>query len=85
MLKDMAYEMLEHHGDATLGEWTEETGRAFHLRRRLTPDEESKVGPAVDCRETDEGVRRFQAMKSVLPEALYPLVREELGASWLEA
>jgi hypothetical protein len=81
----MAYETMVDHGDASRGEWIEDREKAFHLRRRLTADEESRVGPAVDCRETDEGVQRFQQMKAVLPHAIYPLVAEELGSRWVEA
>jgi len=80
----MAFEMLDGYGDSQAGEWTEDRARAFHLRRRLTKDEQWLVGDAVDCRTTDEGARRFQAIKSVLPRQVYPLVEEELGARWLE-
>ena len=80
----MAFEILDDYGDASAGEWTEDRPRAFHLRRRLSAQEQEIVGDAVDCRETDEGVKRFQAIKSVLPKQCYTLVAEELGASWVE-
>jgi len=76
--REMAYEQLAGVGDASLGEWTEDRPKAFHLRRRLNAAEEKRVGPAVDCRTTAEGQQRYEAIKPVLPkEALY-LVREEV-------
>lgn len=70
MLREMAYEMLEGFGDVA-HEWTENRLAAFHLRRRLTVDEEKKVGEAVDCRNTAEGLQRFEAIKDMLhPQAI---------------
>jgi hypothetical protein len=59
---------LDGVGDATLGEWRQFSGFAFHLRRRLTPEEESRVGPVVDVRRTREGVKRLDAMQKYLPK-----------------
>lgn len=53
--------MLEGVGSPDLGEWSEWTGVAFHLRRRLTPDEQARVGDAVDLRGTAEARRRVLA------------------------
>lgn len=76
--KEMAYEMLEGFGDATLGEWTEDRPKAFHLRRRLSDAEQKRVGEAVDCRTTVEAQQRYEAMKDVLPPQGIYLVKEEV-------
>jgi hypothetical protein len=57
-------------GAAELGQWEEWTGRAFHLRRRLSPVEAEQVGPVVDVRHTPEQMRRFEALRLVLPPGL---------------
>lgn len=49
-------------GDPALGEWVEWTGYAYHIRRRLTPEEQTIVGPIVDVRDTDDGRLRVQRM-----------------------
>jgi hypothetical protein len=78
VLRGMAYEMLDGFGDKTLGEWVEDRTRAFHLRRRLSPDEQSRIGEAHDCRGTEEAAKRFDAVSAELPpEALF-LALEEL-------
>jgi hypothetical protein len=43
-------------------EWREWTGYAYHLRRRLTPQEQLLVGAVKDLRGTTEGIRRYHAM-----------------------
>jgi hypothetical protein len=73
----MAYALLTGVGDRGQ-EWTEWTGYAYHLRRRLRPGEEAGIGPAVDCRGTAEGLRRFEAAKGVLPDRAILLAKEEL-------
>lgn len=77
-LRDAAYELLDGYGDAQAGEWTEDRPRAFHLRRRLTLEEAKNIGPAVDCRRTPEAMKRFSAMKAILPEFYLPIAIEEL-------
>jgi hypothetical protein len=69
---------LEGVGDLE-HEWREWTGRAYHIRRRLTYVEQSAVGPVIDLRGTDEALRRFEACrKTINPQALL-LAKEELG------
>ncbi len=60
-------------------EWAEFTGYAYHVRRRLTVEEQNLVGDAVDCRGSEEGQRRFEAVKSLLPAAALRLAQEELS------
>jgi hypothetical protein len=73
----MARELLDGFGDAALGEWTEDRPKAFHLRRRLSAEEEKRVGQAIDCRSTVEAQERYDAIKRFLPsQALYLVVEE---------
>lgn len=68
---------------AGVGNWSEQwqdfSGYAFHLRRRLTEEEQAMVGPAVDCRDSEEGLRRFREIKHVLPQRAILLASKELG------
>lgn len=65
----MARLALNRVGDADLGEWEEwsETSGVFHLKRRLTEEEQSGVGDAIDIRGTSEAEERYTAMKRYLP------------------
>jgi len=63
----MARAALDSVGLPGAGEWTEWTGFAFHVRRRLTEDEGSRVGPVIDVRGTQEGHRRQQSVMRWLP------------------
>lgn len=74
----MARDVLFGYGDASAGEWVEDRPRAFHLRRRLTSAEQRHVGDALDCRNSEEGRMRYEAIKTFLPEAALPMVLEEL-------
>lgn len=60
-------------GDARLGEWTEEYTnpnglRLVHIRRRLKPEEQQLVGPAIDIRGTNESDRRMAACPWTPPD-----------------
>jgi hypothetical protein len=71
---------LEGVGDEVAGQWEEYTGKAFHVRRRLTLEEQDLIGPAVDVRGTPEALSRINAIMIVqpyLPEAL--LIAELYG------
>jgi hypothetical protein len=69
-LRAEAFGALRGVGDPNLGQWEEDTGRAYHVRRRLTPGEAHLVGPVVDIRGTVEQARRFAIMRAVLPPGL---------------
>lgn len=58
----MALLALEGVGNADLGEWREFGQVAFHLRRRLSYEEEKIIGPALDIRGTKEAYRRWKAL-----------------------
>jgi hypothetical protein len=70
--------MLEGFGDKESGEWTEDRPKAFHLRRRLSATEQERIGQAVDCRGTDEGRSRFEAIVAELPIPALLLADQEL-------
>lgn len=78
-LREMAFEMLEGYGDASLGEWIEDRPKALHLRRRLTVDEQARVGDPMDCRGTEEGKRRLLAIENMFPPALLRFAEAELN------
>lgn len=74
-----AVEALSGLGDAALGEWRDWTGTAFHLRRRLSEQEASRVGPVVDIRGTPEAKTRAAQLGSMLRYAPAEILAEELG------
>ena len=67
MLRQRAHAALARVGAAELGEWEEWTGRAFHLRRRLSPEEQRAVGDVVDIRGTAEARARLVPVAHLLP------------------
>jgi hypothetical protein len=50
---------LDGVGDAELGEWHQWSGAAYHVRRRLSVEEQRSVGDVVDVRGTPEAARRL--------------------------
>jgi hypothetical protein len=77
--EEIAREILDGYGDATIGEWTEDRPNAFHLRRRLSCAEQLTVGNAIDLRGTPEALERFKRIADTIPQELTPLAMEELG------
>jgi hypothetical protein len=80
-LRTNAHRQLHGVGDPALGQWEEWTGRAFHLRRRLSDREAVQVGPVVDVRCTPEAMRRAERLGERLRLAPAEVLREELGAT----
>lgn len=72
----IALDELAGVGDPTLGEWHEWTGKAYHVRRRLTPEEQQSVGPVVDVRRTEEGFGRARALSVACPHMANFAARE---------
>lgn len=68
-------------GDPVAGEWREWTGRAFHMRRRLTAREALAVGPVVDVRGTTEARHRASRLGDLLRFAPAEVLAEELGVA----
>ena len=79
-LRRAARKALGGVGDEELGEWTEFTGFCFHLRRRLSAEEQIIVGEVVDVRGTPEALRRFELMKPHIRGPFIELAVEELGS-----
>lgn len=78
LLRPVAFAQLAGVGDSD-HEWIEWTGRAFHLRRRLTVYEQEAVGAIVDIRGTPEALQRFENVKGELPPKALAFALEELG------
>jgi hypothetical protein len=81
-LERQAEKELEGVGDARLGEWREWTGKAFHIRRRLSEAEQEPVGPVMDIRGTQEAVMRASRLGPMLRLAPPDVLDEELGTGW---
>lgn len=67
ILRAAALLAIKSVGDATLGEWEEWTGYAYHVRRRLSAREQQSVGPVVDVRGTAEANHRLARVRRWLP------------------
>ncbi len=78
-LEREAERQLAGVGDASLGEWREWTGRAFHIRRRLSDREQQRTGPVADIRQTEEARTRALSVASLLQLAPPEVLIEELG------
>jgi hypothetical protein len=78
-LKALAYAALAGVGDRGAGEWVEWSGKAFHVRRRLTPAEQQRVGPVVDLRGTPEGIARLAALAGRLHPSLRRFAEREVA------
>lgn len=66
-------------GDASLGEWQEWSGYAYHVRRRMTSTEQLLVGEAVDLRGTAEAWGRLEACRDEIPAEMVRLALEEIA------
>jgi len=66
-------------GDASRGEWREWSGKAFHIRRRLTEREQRRTGPAEDIRRSDEARMRAGRVADRLRLAPPEVLEDELG------
>jgi len=60
-------------------QWEEYTGAAYHIRRRLTPKEQKLVGEAIDCRNTEEGIKRYRVIQHKLNPLAKQMAFKELG------
>jgi hypothetical protein len=78
-LEEEAMRQLRGVGDASLGEWREWTGRAFHIRRRLSAGEQRRVGPVVDVRRTPEAALRAGRLGDLLKFAPAEVLADEIG------
>lgn len=83
-LRKIALLALAPVGDRSF-EWEEERPAAFHLRRRLTEDEQAAVGEAVDCRGTADALQRLELMRPFLGRAGMRFALEELASKRKES
>ena len=79
MCQRRAEQALAGLGAPELGEWRQWTGAAYHLRRRLDPAEQQRVGPVIDIRRTAEAARRARALGQLLSLAPPHVLGEEIG------
>lgn len=79
MCEQKAREVLAGCGDPALGEWLEWTGMSLHLRRRLSAQEQTRVGDPVDVRGTVEARRRAEALGDLIKHAPAEVLANELG------
>lgn len=78
-LKALSLGALRGVGDSA-HEWHDGTPRAYHVRRRLSPEEVAVVGAAVDLRGTQEAIDRLSAWcgACVLPVSLRQMAVDEI-------
>jgi hypothetical protein len=68
--QQIAEDALYGVGDATLGEWRETGGIAYHIKRRLSDRECIQFGLSmIDMRDTPEGRQRLSKLFQTLPMA----------------
>ncbi|SRR6266700_2224951 len=80
VLEREAERQLHGVGDAGLGEWREWSGKAFHIRRRLSETEQQRAGLAVaDIRRTPEAAMRAAALGGMLRFAPPEVLAAEIG------
>ena len=77
-MRELALSAIESVGDETAGQWEEFTGKAFHIRRRLTMEEQESIGEAVDIRGTAEARNRINAVRVVVPFLPEEMVMAEM-------
>ena len=78
VLRHLAYDALAGVGDARLGQWEDDRPIAFHLRRRLSAEEEKLVGPVLDVRGTDEARLRLRQAMEDLPSLAHRFALAEV-------
>jgi len=76
-LEARALKALEGVGDRA-HEWHQWSGFAYHIRRRLTPEEVTWPEEVRDIRGTPEAAARYQRMAQVLGPTTRRLAHEEL-------
>jgi hypothetical protein len=79
--RQIALAALEGVGDERLGQWEEKgRGGVWHVRRRLSDEEQRVVGDALDVRGTPEEEARLHALlKAVAPELRLQIINMRLG------
>jgi hypothetical protein len=65
-MREKALAALAGIGDDSL-QWESWSGKAYHIRRRLTEDEALPIGPVIDIRGTPEAENRLRPVRHLLP------------------
>lgn len=78
MCQNHALTELDGLGDPAAGEWHEWSGTTYHVRRRLSADEQRLVGPAVDIRHTLEASVRAAELRGLLRFVDPAILRSEI-------
>ncbi len=73
-LQRVALDALQGVGSVALGQWEEWTGTYYHVRRRLTREEQKQVGNMLDVRGTAEAIKRHAAVQCYLPAHMKNLI-----------
>jgi hypothetical protein len=80
-LREVALAALNGVGSKLLGEWHHARPMAYHIRRRLTAEEQTITGPAIDIRGSAEARNRvnalFVSLGDRVPPTLLNIAREE--------
>lgn len=71
VLRLLAEKVLDGVGSQIAGEWHQWTGKAYHIRRRLTLEEMNVTGPIMDIRGTPEAVLRLAPVRHIVPPEIY--------------
>lgn len=80
-MREQAMKILDGVGDESLGQWEERGASAYHIKRRLTEEEQSSVGVACDIRgsqEADERLQRAWRWLGKRPRFILDFAREEI-------
>jgi hypothetical protein len=59
-------------------QWEQDRPGAYHVRRRLTPEEQVLVGEAIDIRGTAEARERVERALPLLPPPVVAMAYEEI-------
>jgi hypothetical protein len=72
-----ALRALDGVGEKLLGEWHQDSPRAYHVRRRLTPQEQQRVGDVLDLRGTEEARARCASfLDAMVGHPSLPVMRQ---------
>ena len=69
-LRRSALNALQGVGDMDRGQWEEWSGFAYHVRRRLSKDEQMLTGDVIDVRGTPDVEVRYKEVEPYLPPGM---------------
>ena len=77
-MRAQALKALEGVGNDDLGTWEERGEGAYHVRRRLSTEEQVSIGDACDLRGSDESQERLSRAWRWLPPQLRTFAADEI-------